>query len=352
MKLLFIIASLGSGGAERVLSNLSNYLSLKHDVTIATFSNEDSFYALDKRVRHIKLNLLKPSSSKLESLKNNLNRFMILKKNIKQIDADVNISFMTQTNILAIWASKFLRKKIIVAERAIYNFYGSKSLNLMRRVSYPFSNYIITQTIADSTNYEFIKNLETIYNPILIKSEKREKENIVLAVGRFDDNKGFDLLIETFTTLESRGWKLVIAGNGLKEEELLDLVGKLNPKNVELIGNRKDIFEWYAKSSIFVLSSKKEGFPNVLLEAMASGCAVVAFDCPYGPSEIIVHEKNGLLVENQNREKLASSLQQLIDNEVLRDDLAKEAIKVKEQYAMKKIAKNWEDIIVKVVSSD
>ena len=351
MKILFIIASLGSGGAERVLSNLSNYLCEKHDITIATFSNEEAFYDLDECVKHIKLDLLKPSFSLLGSIKNNLNRFFVLKKSIKKINADVNISFMTQTNILAILASKLLRRKIIVAERAMYNFYDSKVINFMRRVSYPFSNYVITQTIADSKHYNFIKKLATIYNPIFMNSSKSTKEKIILAVGRLDKNKGFDLLIEIFSTLETKGWKLIIAGDGVEKDSLINLLDKLNITNVELIGKCNNIFEYYAKSSIFVLSSKKEGFPNVLLEAMASGCAVIAFDCPYGPSEIIIHEKNAILVENQNREKLAHAMQKLMDSEVLRDGLSQEAVKVKEDYALGKIVMQWEEVIEKVITN-
>jgi GalNAc-alpha-(1->4)-GalNAc-alpha-(1->3)-diNAcBac-PP-undecaprenol alpha-1,4-N-acetyl-D-galactosaminyltransferase len=352
MKILFIIASLGSGGAERVLSNLANSLSKRHDITIATFSNEDPFYTLNKRVTHIKLDLLKVSSSKLESIKNNFNRFSELVRTIKRVDADVNISFMTQTNILSILASKLIGKKIIVSERTVYDFYSSRVVNVLRRAIYPFSNYLLTQTIEDSKNYNFIKKLGVIYNPISIEVLEAKKEKIVLAVGRLDDNKGFDLLIETFATLNSNNWRLIIAGDGVEKENLLHLIKSLKLNNVELIGKRKDIFEWYAKSSIFVLSSKKEGFPNVLLEAMASGCAVVSFDCPYGPSEIIIDKKNGLLVKNQERDELRNAMQKLIDNSSLREELAREALKVKELYAMSKIVEQWEVVIKKVVSHD
>jgi GalNAc-alpha-(1->4)-GalNAc-alpha-(1->3)-diNAcBac-PP-undecaprenol alpha-1,4-N-acetyl-D-galactosaminyltransferase len=352
MKILFIIASLGSGGAERVLSNLANSLSKRHDITIATFSNEDPFYTLNKRVTHIKLDLLKVSSSKLESIKNNFNRFSELVRTIKRVDADVNISFMTQTNILAILASKLIGKKIIISERIAYDFQQSKSVKLSRRIIYPFSDYLITQTMMDSENYNFLKRLNVIYNPIFMKNIKTQKEKIILAVGRLNVQKGFDLLIETFATLNSNNWRLIIAGDGVEKENLLHLIKSLKLNNVELIGKRKDIFEWYAKSSIFVLSSKKEGFPNVLLEAMASGCAVVSFDCPYGPSEIIIDKKNGLLVKNQERDELRNAMQKLIDNSSLREELAREALKVKELYAMSKIVEQWEVVIKKVVSHD
>jgi GalNAc-alpha-(1->4)-GalNAc-alpha-(1->3)-diNAcBac-PP-undecaprenol alpha-1,4-N-acetyl-D-galactosaminyltransferase len=211
---------------------------------------------------------------------------------------------------------------------------------------------LITQTFKDSENYNFVKRLAVIYNPIFMKNIKSKKEKIILAVGRLNVQKGFDLLLETFATLNSDEWRLVIAGDGVEKENLLHLIKSLKLDNVELIGKQKDIFEWYAKSSIFVLSSKKEGFPNVLLEAMASGCAVVSFDCPHGPSEIIIHEKNGLLVKNQERGELGNSIQVLIDNALLREELSREALKVKEIYPMSKMVEQWEAVLAKVISYD
>lgn len=352
MKILFVIASLGSGGAERVLSNLSNYLCEDHAISIATFSNEDSFYTLDKRVTHIKLDLLKISNSPFQAIQNNLNRFLVLKETIKSVDADINISFMTQTNILTILATKLLKNKVIASERTVYDYYQSRKVNFLRRIAYPFSNYLVVQTISDSQNYGFVKNKKVIYNPLVMKTFKQKKEKIILAVGRLDKQKGFDLLLRTFAQLNTDGWKLIIAGDGIERENLLALADSLKLKNVEFIGKREDIFSWYAKSAIFVLTSKREGFPNVLLEAMASGCAVVSFDCPYGPGEIIEHEKNGLLIENQNKELLSISLQRLIDNEALRDTLASEAVMVNERFALINIAKEWEETILKVVDND
>ncbi len=352
MKILFIISSLSSGGAERVLSNLANHLCQKHDIIIATFSNVDAFYPLDKRVKHLKLDLLKQSTSSWDSVRNNLNRFVVLVKLIKEVSADINISFMTQTNILAILASRLVRQKIIIAERTVYDFYQSKIINLARRITYPLSDYLITQTIVDSKNYTFVKNIEVIYNPLFMHGIESKKEKIVLAAGRLDRQKGFQLLIEAFNRLDSSAWKLVIAGDGVQREELLHLIDELKIDNVELIGKRTDLFSWYAKASIFVLSSQKEGFPNVLLEAMASGCAVVSFDCPHGPREIIDNMINGILVENQNRKKLAQTMQRLMNDAELRDRLSKEAIKVKEKYQMEKIAKQWEEIFKRVVYND
>ena len=112
-----------------------------------------------------------------------------------------------------------------------------------------------------------------------------------------------------------------------------------------LIGRTQEIFRWYQQASIFVLSSKREGFPNVLIEAMALGCAVVSFDCPYGPNEIIQDGVNGLLVEDQNSKALTEALQRLMDDQRLRERLSREAFKVREIYHIEKIAGVWEEVI-------
>lgn len=350
MKIAFIISSLSSGGAERVLTNIVNHLCLKHEIYIVTFSNEEPFYKLDPKVKHLKLDLLKESKNIFESMKNSIKRIFVLKQVLKDINADINISFMTHTNILSIIASKINKQKIIAAERIVYDFYQSSLLNIARKLIYPKADLLITQTLADKQNYSFIKNVEVIYNPLELPYIEAKRENTILAVGRFDKQKGFDKLINTFSKVDTNGWELCIAGDGSEREKIERLINSLNLENVKLIGKRKDIFKWYAKSSIFVLSSEKEGFPNVLLEAMGSGCACISFDCPSGPAEIIEDGVNGILVENQNIEKLAFQMQRLIKDKDLRERLSKEAIKVKEKYSISKITNEWENLINKVIA--
>ena len=211
------------------------------------------------------------------------------------------------------------------------------------------SDAFVTQTYADLKNYNFLKRSYVIYNPIKIEKFDLnvKKQNIVLGVGRLDKQKGFDVLIKAFKKIGKDDWKLLIAGDGPERERLETLIKKLGSTNIELIGKTKEIFKYYSQASIFVLSSNKEGFPNVLIEAMAFGCAVVSFDCPYGPAEIIENGVNGILVKNQDENGLKEAIELLIKDEELRKKLSKEAIKVREKYSIEKIVKEWEKVIKK-----
>ncbi len=342
MKISFAIYSLGSGGAERVVSLLANYLVNKYEVEIITFTKDESFYKLDDRIVHTKLGIDFISKNKVSTIFNIFKRIKILSGYLKKSNPNVVISFMTHTNILSIIASKIANKKIIISERIAYDFYGKK-INFIKNLAYRFSNMLVVQTKNDAKFYNIKK--DTIPNPLEIKCQPSKKENIILAVGRLNKQKGFDALIKIFSKIDTN-WKLIIAGEGKERENLKKLIKK---DNIFLIGNQKDIFSWYSKASIFVLSSKKEGFPNVLLEAMGCECACVSFDCPYGPSEIIENGKNGVLIENQNREKFQQTLENLINDKKLRTNLSCEAVKVRDKYSIEKIARKWENVIKEVI---
>lgn len=351
MKILFVISSLSHGGAERVLVNIANCLCLKHDVIIATFANTPSFYPLDKKVKHITLDLMKPSRTIIETLFNTFKRLRILSRTIKTVNPDMVISFMAHTNILSILAAKWVRHKIIISERTIYNFYSSWLLNALKRIIYPWCDYLVTQTLQDSNNYNFVTNITTIYNPIIIPSLSitSQKEKIILAVGKLDKQKGFDKLIKAFSLLPQNNWELWIVGEGQERGSLEKQISELEMPNIKLLGVQKNIFDYYARASIFVLSSEKEGFPNALLEAMSLGCACISFDCPYGPREIITDKINGILIENQNVKQLTQAIHALINDAHTREMLSQEAIKIRQQYAIEHIVEKWEEIIGQVI---
>jgi GalNAc-alpha-(1->4)-GalNAc-alpha-(1->3)-diNAcBac-PP-undecaprenol alpha-1,4-N-acetyl-D-galactosaminyltransferase len=348
MKILFVISSLSAGGAERVVSLLANRLCRQHQVAIATYSREKPFYILDERIRHLKLDLLSDSPTPLHTFLNTWHRIRRLKEVFLKEKPDVIVSFMSHTNLLAIFAAKTVRIPIVVSERVAYDFYGSSMLNIARRALYPFADALVVQTEGDRKHYPFVPKTFVIPNPVAVPVKVRPmetRERIVLAVGRLEYQKGFDLLIPVFGKLESKDWRLVIVGEGSQRRELETLIEKANADNIRLVGRQKEMEEWYQKASIFVLPSRREGFPNVLLEAMAHGCACIAFDCPYGPSEIIENGENGLLIEWGNEQALMEKLKRLMDDMDLRKKIQVAAHESSKEFCPEKVLLLWEKLM-------
>ena len=327
------------GGAEKILTIIANYLdSNGHDISIMSISKNEPFFMLNKTIKYIQLG----------EGKNIVLLITSLKKAIVSSNPEIVISFMSEMNILSILASKLARKPIIVSERSAFDFLDIKPFwKKLRRVVYPFSDALIVLTEEDKRRYSFVRNTYKIENPLVLNKKhlniKREK--IILGVGRLNQVKGFDMLIKSFAKANREGWKLLIVGEGKERNSLEKLIKSLNLlKKVELVGMVEAVEQYYKKASIFILSSRTEGFTGVLCEAMGYGCAVISFDCPSAPREIISHEADGLLVTAENIENLSYELGRLIDNPIKRENLSKNSKKISNRLAIDKIANRWLDV--------
>jgi len=170
----------------------------------------------------------------------------------------------------------------------------------------------------------------------------------ILAAGRLAPQKGFDLLIKAYAQVAPRhpDWHLRICGRGDMQprlEELLDEYGVR--EHVTLAGPAERIGEEMAAASIFVLSSRFEGFPLVLLEAMSKGMAVVAYDCPTGPADIIDDHRNGLIVPPKDVDALAAGIVEMIEDEQLRRRCGPAAVETASRYTMDRIGPHWDDLL-------
>ena len=161
-------------------------------------------------------------------------------------------------------------------------------------------------------------------------------------------HKGFDNLLdivhEVFKTHED--WSLQIVGSGEAGLSfLLEKTKSLGLENkIEFTGFRKDVKELMAKSDIYILTSRNEGLPMVLIEAMSQGMACIAYDCVSGPAEIINHGENGILVTDQNKEEMILRLEELIDNEKLRKTLMTNATKSLDKFSLDNVGKKWQKL--------
>jgi len=349
-RLCFVISMMSQGGAEKIMSFLVNEFSKKYDVYLIIMCKGEIFYEVSKDVNIIELDLCKNSVNLIDSIKNNFIRYKTLRNKIKTISPSIIISFLTQTNILSIFVARSLNIPVIIAERSVSKAEKSKIWQFLRKYTYKKADALVVLTKQEMKNYDYVKKLYQIYNPILIKKSKNiKRENIILAVGRLHPVKQFDKLIQNFAKINTDYKLFIVGGDGGEKVKLKKIINELKLKDrVFLIGKVKNIEEFYLKSKIFVLSSKFEAFPNVILEAMGYACAVVSFDCPYGPAEIIENGKNGILVENQNWERLNSEILKLTKDDNLRNYLSTNAIEVIERFSFENFIKEWEDVIENV----
>jgi len=354
VKIAFIISSLGSGGAERVLSLMANFWAHKnYSIIVITLDNSTPFYLLEDGIKLEQLSLLKNSVSLFSAIANNITRIKIIRKKLIEIDPDIVISFMTETNIISTIGCRIINKPIIIAERISYDFLKSRVWVCLRKLVYRFSNALIVQTRYDKEKYHRLSNTFVINNPLnlketILKNCKEEKN--ILAVGRLNRQKGFDRLIKAFSHLEQKDWKLAIVGEGSERSNLEKLIYDLNLEDyISLPGRTETIEKWYKKSSIFVLSSRSEGFPNVLCEAMAYGCACVSFDCITGPNEIITDKVDGYLVKDGDINALTAKMDFLINNPEERRRIGKEAMKISDRFNIDSIMSKWDKIIEKIL---
>lgn len=356
-KIAFLIPSLSAGGAERVVVSLANKFIEKFEVFVIVLNKTETVYSVDKEVTIIYLQeKYLPSSSLFEAIKSNFVYVKKICKTVKTNQIDILIGFTTSVNILTIISSMFLNKPNLISERNNPEVYVPNTLwRVLRNILYPFTNGLIVQTELIKRFYQKSiqeNKIKIIPNPIdeIIlsnRSEYYERENIILTVGRLDTNKNQRLLIEAFANLNVGNWKLIIVGDGVLREEYEKLTASLSiADKVDFVGNVNNISDFYNKAKIFVFTSQSEGFPNALLEAMSFGIPCISTDCPSGPSEIIKNNKNGYLIEVNNRKQLENRLTSLMNNSELCMDFSSKALQSNTKFKIDEIYKQWETLIL------
>ena len=235
----------------------------------------------------------------------------------------------------------------------------------LRRFAYPLLDAVVTLTnssaswVAKNTG---ARHVEVIPNPVIWplpshpprldpQDYLKPGQRVLLGVGRLTEQKGFDLLIAAFAELAPRfpDWVLVILGEGPLRHQLEDQVLASGLRGrVLLPGVAGNIGDWYQRADIYVMSSRFEGFPNTLLEALAYGIPSVSFDCPTGPGDIIRHGVDGFLIPPGNLEELTQTLERLMYDEPLRRRLGERAVDVRERFSLKRIATMWEKLFARL----
>jgi glycosyltransferase involved in cell wall biosynthesis len=354
-----VIWSLVAGGAQRALIDISGHLLARgHAVTLITVGDPSSdFFALPAGVIRVALNERGREDAGHSRLRRGARIFRRLRATLRESRPDVVLSFIDITNIAVLLASLRLGIPVVIAERTYPPAHEIGLLwKVLRRLCYPLCSRLVVQTRAVAEWASHIlpgQKVEVIPNavPRFALSGAhgmRARELVVLGVGRLVHSKGFDLLMRAFALsgLAAEGWRLVIVGEGPERSRLEVQAKQLNLSgHVDLRGEVRDPSEEMCRSAIFALPSRYEGFPNVLLEAMVCGAAPVAFDCPSGPREVVRDGANGLLVPADDCEAMASALQRLAADPLLRRRLGALAADVASDYAPELILTRWAKLL-------
>ena len=354
-KILFIVPSMKGGGSERVISLLVRYLDRSEFSIVLLLLKKEGIYLKDLP---LDIEVIDLNASRLRQA------ILKLPIAIKKIKPDVVMSTLSHINIFIAMIRPFFSKNMtfIARESSIVSVNNQNTPYphlfdwLYRRF---FDNFdrIVCQSYYMKN--DLIKNysiderlLAVIHNPVdidhilkLSKSDKLlydSKKVNLLAVGRLSGEKGFDLLLQSMVKLE-KNFFLTIIGEGKEIEQLQYLTKKLKISNrVNFVGFQEKPYQYMVQADMLVLTSRYEGFPNVVLEANACGTPVVAFDCPGGTGEIIENGLNGFLVKCGDIKELAEAIE-----EASRYKWNKELImqNISERYGLKKIIKQYQNLL-------
>ena len=352
MKILVVIPTLLGGGAERVVSVLTQEWAKSHQVTIVLFDASGRIYDHGGRIVDLQL----PASSYLlRKICNFVRRTIRLSQVLRQERPDRVISFLEGANFPSVAAAMMTgyQNCLYVSVRDDPSW-----LPAMYRILLPWIYRIPAGVIAVSEGVQRrLKSMHvpdervsvipnpipgTIGDAVERKSVSPLADNFILGVGRLSWQKGFDRLLSAFQGLDQPDTHLVILGRGAEESALVALAQELGiEKRVHFPGYIPDIEIWYRSAECLVLSSRHEGWPNVLMEAMMNGCPVVSFDCDYGPSEMIDHGENGLLVPEGDVEGLKRAIARVLVDADLRRSLVIDAMARAKKFDVKEIALRW-----------
>lgn len=360
-KILLVISSLSGGGAERVAVLLTQgWLGRGHHVSVVTVYGRDrDFFELPRRVERVALDLGRDRSNVIQKLSGNVQRVRALRRTIRQARPDVIISFMPQTNVLVLLASLGLGIPVIATEHIDpCRERLPRHWQWLRRVCYPRALRVVSVSAAIDANFHWLprERRTVIANPISmidVRSQQDEPLNLpwphtVMAMGRLASQKGFDLLLPAFAQVAHSfpDWGLVILGEGPDRPLLETMIEDLNLRGrIRLAGVLHQQYAALKQADLFVLSSRHEGFGNVLVEAMACGLPVIATECWAISPDIVHHGVDGLLVPIEDVDALAAAMRSLMGDLLRRQQLGEAAAQSAQRFDLANILENWQPLL-------
>ena len=368
-----------AGGVERVLTLKANYFAehFGYDITIILTEGKDKplFYPLSDRIKIVNLDVNFEelwTCSFVKKVFVYLSKQRIFKKRLTaelmHIRPDITVSLLRR-EINFINDIKDGSKKIgeLHVNRANYRNFEKGDANFIKNLFAKFwmrslvshlkqLDKFIVLTEEDKASWTELSNVEVIPDPLAfdVAEVSPLKAKRVIAVGRYVYQKGFDLLLQAWAKIEKQfpDWELAIYGMGDRSpyDNLAKQLG-VDMNRCHLNGSTQNIRKEYLESSLFVFSSRFEGFGMVLIEAMACGLPVVSFDCPCGPKDIVSHDEDGLLVPSGDIDKLADAMECILYDENMRNRYALAAAKNVQRFILKEVAKRWQILFDDIIES-
>jgi glycosyltransferase involved in cell wall biosynthesis len=377
---ILLVSAWGMGGTIRAAINLAGHLASHHDVEIVSTyrRREEPYFAFDPRVTVTALDDERPGAHRgprrvaravLRRIPSALYHPADIRKHNHSLWTDIRFVRMLRGKRGIAIASR-PGQNILLADIGVPGLItvGLEQMNLrshgknlrkamLRR--YRDLDALAVLTDEDMADYERSMNgtappmwrlpntVREIEPPSADLSAKR-----IFAAGRYTPQKGYDMLLRAFAPVAERhpDWELKIFGRGKREKELRALVAELGLEDqVELPGPTDDVPGEMARASVYALSSRYEGFPLVLIEAMAKGMACVAFACPTGPADIVDDHRNGLLVPAKDVEGFSAALEEMLSDEDLRRRCGAAALETARGYTMAAIGPKWDEMLQALV---
>lgn len=349
-KIVFYIAGLQRGGAERVLSNLANFFSWSgYEVTVFTDCFLEKEYALDARIRREKVGY-EPTGRRLTDA---VKRIAVLRDAYRRVSPDVVVSFIGKANIRAILASPGTGIPVVVSVRNLpEKEYRTAALRLLAKTLFGFAAGVVFQTREARDWFGArVRKRAVILPNFLQESVMRpryegERQNEIVAVGRLVKAKNHRLLLQAFAQIagEFPDTVLRIYGDGAERGALeQDIARQGLQRRAFLMGDCEAIPDRICRARLFVLPSDYEGMPNALLEAMALGLPVIASDCPCGgPRAVIRNGENGILVQTGDVAALSGAMRRLLSDPAFADRLGRCASRIQEELAPERVSRAWQ----------
>ena len=356
-RIALFINSLQKGGSERVMVNLAEYFyNQKYDVILVTQYKRENEYALLPQIRRI---YSEPQEEELTGsrIKNFLLRFRLLREIWKSYQPDIILSFLGKNNLMAIATAAFLPAKVAVSVRGEPTMeYEGRLMQLLAKWLFRFADGVILQTarVKDFFPKAVQKKSVILKNPLnpsfLEQKPAPQRDNMIVAAGRLDENKNHAMLIHAFAKIagEYPELKLVIYGEGELRESLTQLAAEKElTDRITLPGSIDNVAEEIGRAKIFVLTSNTEGMPNSIIEAMVLGTPVISTDCPCGgPATLINDGENGLLVPVGDAYALADAMRRLLADEGLANKISQNARRLAEELSPERVDREWLEYLV------